>query len=60
MIHQWLSLVSRHNMASDIVVNIGSGNGLSPVSCQAITWTLADLKAIKPSGTNLSETYIKI
>ena len=29
-------------MASDIVVNIGSGNGMVPNRCQAITWTNAD------------------
>ena len=58
MIHQWLSLVSRHNMAFDIVVDIGSGNGLLPVRCQAITWTHY-LKAIESSGTHLSETSSK-
>ena len=28
---------------SDTLVNIGSGNGLSPVSRQAIMWTNADI-----------------
>ena len=36
-------------------VNIGSDNGLSPMRCQAIIWTNADLLSIKPSGINLSE-----
>ena len=29
-------------MVSDILVNIGSGNDLSPVPHQAINWTTAD------------------
>ena len=37
----------------------GSGNGLSPVRRQAITWTNADLLSIGPSGTNFSEIWIK-
>ena len=36
------------------------GNGLSPVGCQAITWTNADWMSIGPSVTNCSETGIKI
>ena len=30
----------------------GSGNGLSPVRRQAITWTNADLLSIEPLGAN--------
>ena len=41
-------------------VNIGSGNGLSPVWCQAITWTITDLFSIRTQRTNFSETSIKI
>ena len=41
-------------------VSIGPGNGLSPVRCQAITWTNAGLLSIGPLGTNFSETRIKI
>ena len=41
-------------------VNIGSGNGLSPVRRQAITWTNADLLPIRPLGINFSEIQIKI
>ena len=41
-------------------VSSGSGNGLSPVKCQAITWTNADLLLIELSGTNFSEIQIKI
>ena len=36
-------------------VSIGSGNGLSPVRRQAITWINTDLLSIGPLGTNLSE-----
>ena len=41
-------------------VSIGSGNGLSPVQCQAITWTNAGLLLIGLLGTNFSEIQIKI
>ena len=41
-------------------VSISSGNGLSPVRCQAITWTNADLLSIGPLGTNFSEIQIEI
>ena len=43
-----------------VSVNIGSGNGLSPNQCQAITWTNASLLSTGPSGTNISETLIQI
>ena len=33
-------------------INIGSGNGWSPVRNQAITWTNAALLSIRPFGTN--------
>ena len=39
---------------------IGSGNGLSPVRRQAITWTNAFLLSIRPLRTNFSEIWIKI
>ena len=35
-------------------ISIGSGNGLSTVRRQALTWTNADLLAIGPSGANFS------
>ena len=38
---------TRH-MVSDILANIGSGNGLSPVWHQAITSANVDLLPIKP------------
>ena len=41
-------------------VSIGSGNGLSPVWHEAITWTNAGLLSIGPLGTNSSEILIKI
>ena len=39
-------------------VIIGSGNVLSPVRRQAITWTNADLLSITPLGTNFGEILI--
>ena len=39
---------------------IGLGNDLASVQHQAITWTNAELLSIRPLGTNLSETFIKI
>ena len=32
-----------------ILVNIGSGNGLSPAWHQAITWTSSDILSIAPN-----------
>ena len=40
-------------------MKIGSGNGLSPVRCQAIPWTNTDLLSIRPLGKNFSELQIK-
>ena len=37
-----------------------SGNGLSSILRQAITWTSADLLSIGPLGTNFSEIWIKL
>ena len=39
---------------------IGSGNGLSPVRHQAITWTNAGLLSIGLLGTSFSEIWIQI
>ena len=36
-------------------VNIGPANGLSPVRCQTINWTNADLLLIGTLRTNLNE-----
>ena len=41
-------------------VSIDSGNGLSPLRCQAITWTNAGLLSIGLLGTNFSEIRIRI
>ena len=41
-------------------VSIISGNDLSPVRRQAITWNNADLLSIGPLGTNFGEIWIKI
>ena len=40
-------------MMLNILVNIGAGDGLSPVGRQAITWTNADLLSVETLGTNL-------
>ena len=40
-------------------ISIGSGNGLSPIRRQAITWTNAHLLSIGPWGTNCSEILSK-
>ena len=37
------------------LICIGSGNGLTPVRRQAITWTNAGLLSIEPLETNVSE-----
>ena len=47
------------HMGSCSWVNIGSGNGLSPVRRQAITWTNTDLLFVGHIGTNISEIWIK-
>ena len=39
---------------------IGSGNGLTPVRCQATTRSNADLSSIGLLGTNFSDVWIKI
>ena len=41
-------------------VSIGSNNGLSPVRCQAITWTNAGVLSIGLIGTNFNEIRILI
>ena len=39
-----------HNAALNWVINV-SGNGLSPVQCQAITWNNDDFLSVKLQGT---------
>ena len=39
--------------------NIGSGNGLSPVRLQAITWADAELLSIVPIRTKLQNQNMK-
>ena len=41
-----------------IWVTIGSGNGLSPIWCQAITWINVDLLLIGSTETNFSRIQI--
>ena len=55
IIEAWCSKLALVNW-----VIIGSGNGLAPVWCQAITWTNADSLSICPVGTCFSEIWIKI
>ena len=55
----WLTVVYRGIYASKNWVIIGSGCGLWPVSCHAITWPNADLLSIGLMGTN-SKIWIKI
>ena len=47
-------------MASWIWVKVGSGNGLFPVWCQAITWNYAVLLSTGPIGVNLTLSEICI
>ena len=47
-------------MTSDILANIGSGNGLVPDRHQAITQTSVDLLSVVPLGINLIEIFIEI
>ena len=47
-------------MTSVILVNIGRGNGLSPVRHQAITWTNADLFLFGPLETNTGEVMLGV
>ena len=49
----------RGHVASGILVSIGSGNGLSPVKHQAITWSHADPLLTTSLGTNFSEIWVK-
>ena len=60
--HKLYQLISSwcHIYVSMNWVSIGSGNALSPVGCQAITWTNADLLSIVPLGMNFSEIWIEI
>ena len=46
--------------ASMNLVSISSGNGMSPVPHQAITWTNAGLLSIGLLGSNFSEIHIRI
>ena len=49
----------QHDMTLQIFVNIGSGNGLSPLHWLAITWTNVGILSIGPSGTYFSEILIQ-
>ena len=58
IVGEWRIYASLHTWLNWLI--IGSGNGLSPVRCQAITWTNDDLLLIGPSWTALSEISIGI
>ena len=51
-------------MASEIWVNVGTGNGLLPVGNndrqQAITWTNVDLSSLRPIGIYLRVSSQKL
>ena len=47
-------------MASDVSVNMGWGNGLSPIQHQAFTWTNVCLPPSVPLGINWCKIWIKI
>ena len=55
--HYGLEMAQCHmgDMASRIMVIIGSDNGLSPVRRQAIIWTNAELSLIRSLGIKLNE-----
>ena len=55
-----LPLVPHIDYASVNWVSIGSGNRLSPVRRQAMTWTIACLLSIRLIGTNFSQCEIRI
>ena len=40
--------------------NIGSGNGLSPVRCKAVTWISTEILSVGPWGANFCRISIKI
>ena len=48
--HQLIVALLWH-IISDILVNIGIGNDLVPIQCQAINWPNDDLISIDPLGT---------
>ena len=54
------SSVNAAYMGSINWVGVSSGNGLSPVRRQAMTWTKADLLSTGPLTTNFCEIQIKI
>ena len=65
-VHKYDPCVNNFNInsidssSSLIWVSIGSGNGLSPLRCQAIAWTNAAILSIGLLGTNFSEIWIKL
>ena len=50
-----LGLMAPHNIC--ILVSIGSGNGLAPIRCQAITWTNADIFGNRPFMKKILSNY---
>ena len=55
----WFGIARFHLLAS-YLFNIGSGNGLSPIRCQASTWANVCSLLIKFLETNLEQFWIKI
>ena len=58
----WAKVLLSHLLHADFhhFTIIGSDNGLSPVRCQVIIWTIAGLWLTGPLGTNFSEMLIEI
>ena len=55
MPHKGDELTQWGHVALCYLVNIGSGDGLLPARCQAITWTTAELSSKVFGGTGLRE-----
>ena len=55
-----LSVMPMSRVTPDTVVDIGSGNDLSPERHQAIIWTNADLLPIRPPATLLMKFKLEI
>ena len=58
---QWVKAVWHIYVCVSLIwVIIGSGSGLMPVWCQAITWTNDDLWSVGPSRTIINEISVSI
>ena len=57
LVSVWRRITKNNQMFhfKEVLVKIGSGNGLAPIRRQAITWTNTDLLSIPPQGTYFNE-----